>query len=357
MLLAVFLPSSHFVPTEQSYLTTILFLILYQIKDESLGFAILNKPEGVPGHHTKSNNVENVQYQFHEALKELWPARHRKIHVTLPQRIDAEVQGLIAVSTKKEFSAYFADHLAPGHGRGEPLDGEGSCRMGMHKKYRCLVCIKDEESLDKIQKIQETATIITHYFDPKCQSAKKRFVRHRPKSIGHTWTECRMQITGLGSDRLRAASVSSPYNDVNEPEATLAHRLWRPDSPAPAEELGVKYVMELEIEDLTGRPHQIRGQLAALGVPLVGDALYGGGVCETGAHRHLWKRMALQCCELSFLEPRWEETEGDETQKVLVPSDKKCVFRLKNAWWAPFLEEYQRSVFPVPETVAESTDV
>lgn len=308
----------------------------------------------MPGTGTKANHIENVQFQFHEALKELWPTHHRKIHVTLPQRIDAELQGLIAVSTKKEFSAYFADHLAPGRGRGEPLDGEGSCRMGMHKKYRCLICVKDEASFDNIQHIQETKTIVTHYFDPQCPSPRVQFVRDRPKSSGHAWTECRMQITKVGNDRLRAACVSSPYGDVNEPEATLAHRLWRPDSAAPAEELGVKYVMDLEIEDLTGRPHQIRGQLAALGVPIVGDASYGGGVCETGAHRHLWKRMALQCCELSFLEPRWEgsEGEGDEKAQVLVPSDRKCIFRLKKAWWAPFLDEYGRSVLPIPETCA-----
>ncbi|KAL7578254.1 hypothetical protein ACA910_012673 [Epithemia clementina (nom. ined.)] len=35
-------------------------------------------------------------------------------------------------------------------------------------------------------------------------------------------------------------------------------------------------VVELHVELLNGRTHQIRGQLAALGFPIVGDVPYGG---------------------------------------------------------------------------------
>lgn len=37
-------------------------------------------------------------------------------------------------------------------------------------------------------------------------------------------------------------------------------------------------VAELEVELLTGRTHQIRGQFAALGFPLVGDAQVGNNL-------------------------------------------------------------------------------
>ena len=34
-----------------------------------MGYAILNKPGGLPGHGCRSNNTENVCVLYHEALK------------------------------------------------------------------------------------------------------------------------------------------------------------------------------------------------------------------------------------------------------------------------------------------------
>ena len=52
------------------------------------------------------------------------------------------------------------------------------------------------------------------------------------------------------------------------------------DKACPAEELGIQYVMQVDVQLLTKAPHQIRGQLASLGIPIVGDAMYGGGVVK-----------------------------------------------------------------------------
>ena len=44
-----------------------------------MGYAILNKPGGLPGHGCRSNNTENVCVLFHEALK----VKLLRIHVQI----------------------------------------------------------------------------------------------------------------------------------------------------------------------------------------------------------------------------------------------------------------------------------
>ena len=320
-----------------------------------MGYAVLCKPGGLPGHGCRSNNTENVCVLFHEALKELWPASHRNLHVTLPQHVDSEVGGLIIVSTRKEFATYCTKYLDVDEGEacadedGGAADREKKVAGEETKRYRCLVCVRDPADMDHLQHLAESGVVLTHYFDPKSPNPKKKFIRSQPQSAGHDWTECKMRIcsVGCGGDErnLRAASVTSQYADANEPDITLAHCLWKPEPGVnPADHLGAQYVMELEVEDLSDLPHQLRGQLAQLGTPIVGDFLYGGGICETGAHGHSWRRMALQCSMISFPEPKWEEGGEQGDGGTMIPTDKKCTFRLADAWWTPYLQEYSSSV-------------
>jgi 23S rRNA pseudouridine1911/1915/1917 synthase len=52
----------------------------------------------------------------------------------------------------------------------------------------------------------------------------------------------------------------------------------------------------LEVNPITGRSHQIRAQLAAIGCPLVGDTKYGAEIAWDG-------RVALHALTLSFVHP------------------------------------------------------
>ena len=94
-------------------------------------------------------------------------------------------------------------------------------------------------------------------------------------------------------------------------------------------------VLELEIELLTGRTHQIRGQLALEGMPICGDTLYGGskpavqssipGFTSSG-------NLALQCCELDFYDPEYHETPQGRISSSR--SNHLNQFRIDEAWWS-----------------------
>jgi 23S rRNA pseudouridine1911/1915/1917 synthase len=57
----------------------------------------------------------------------------------------------------------------------------------------------------------------------------------------------------------------------------------------------------LKLTPKTGRTHQLRVHLAAIGFPIVGDTIYGGRVFESGEFR--FDRQALHAFEISFVHP------------------------------------------------------
>ncbi len=102
-------------------------------------------------------------------------------------------------------------------------------------------------------------------------------------------------------------------------------------------------IAELEIELLTGRTHQIRGQLAAEGFPLVGDVQYGGATAslELPRNNKSSQLLALQCCELSFALPKFVPN-GKAKEIIGIPTDKWATFRLEDAWWSKHMRNQDR---------------
>lgn len=79
----------------------------------------------------------------------------------------------------------------------------------------------------------------------------------------------------------------------------------------------------LEVELLTGRYHQIRAQLAAIGHPIIGDSKYDPNSLE------YTKAIALHARKLTFDDPQ----KGRRlTLTAALPH---------NSWWNPFLEQFQ----------------
>jgi len=267
----------------------------------------------------------------------------------------------------------------------------------VHKRYRCLVCLGSsmgsssnsssnsssmglssslgnsptfhhdlilKEQMERLESYVNDRTIVRHYLAPSVR-APKIFVYEPPKSeikqededkstsssssSSSSWPECLLRITKVGK----------PIKLVNHSKGEwMARSLWHTTGTMPDSCIGVT---ELEIELLTGRTHQIRGQLSLEGFPLVGDAMYGGAIPSEsdesmvegehnlaleGTNGYLpSERLALQCCELRFLDPDVKLNTGKKKRKekdatFLVPSKRWNTFHLNNAWWTPIVNQW-----------------
>jgi 23S rRNA-/tRNA-specific pseudouridylate synthase len=293
-------------------------------------------------HHKKRRRRMNQQQQ----KKKIEPL----IYVGTPQRLDQNTSGLLVVATKKTFASYFAGLL-----QSKTRDQlRRSTRIGgVHKSYRCLVCIlvptttrrmMPTTEKDEIDRLGQYTTL-RHYLEPSIRSPK-RFVSTIPEDAVNvdSWAECLLRITRIG----QACSVEGRQDD-GSPSASLSRALWG--------EYGIPEncmsVVEVEVELLTGRTHQIRGQLAAEGFPLVGDVQYGGAIptssdlyrerCAGRCEGFLdSESLALQCCSLEFLDPRRPPLDDDSRRD----SEEQCwnKFRLESAFWTPYLEQYNNDV-------------
>lgn len=281
-------------------------------KNDEFGFAILNKPGLLPSHPTVSNACENVLSMYRKGL---WKRKYNNgtndsniglshsynnnddIYLSLPQRLDTETSGLLVVASKKEFSSYMSkllDKKTTMYIAG--IDKEEM--LVVRKKYKCLVHAGNNEMRKMLK--ERKNEVITHYMDAN-SSAPRTFSTQT--SLDGKWLECKMRLIDI-------QELDSMSNELNSDT-----------------------YFQVEIELLTGRTHQIRGQMAALGHPLLGDPLYGKDHDES-IHR---KRkngdlMALQCSEISFPTPEWKLNEKRRV-KQLYPTQHNSLFRINISWW------------------------
>jgi 23S rRNA pseudouridine1911/1915/1917 synthase len=80
---------------------------------------------------------------------------------------------------------------------------------------------------------------------------------------------------------------------------------------------------ELRLTPKTGRTHQLRVHLSAIGFPIVGDTLYGGRVFEAGDFR--FDRQALHAHEITFVHPA---TLNEMTLTAPIPEDMRRLMEI-----------------------------
>lgn len=366
------------------------------IQQEGPGYCIINKPPLIPVHSTVDNDVENVARQLYLSLKkretkkrivsatsvanstEADATNQLLHHVDTPylasvQRIDVNTSGLLVLATSPEFAAYFSQLLR--YKTATVLDHTNKTNEctnttsspTIEKGYKCLVCIQpDKDSEESVleawkrlsslqrpkshnigygaRKNMNSTKIIRHFLQAS-DRAPKLFVDQIPEDDDDSkWYECLMEI----------AKVGDPiplYTSNGDDSSNLANGLWPQNDAAGNSRMppATKAVVEVEVSLITGRTHQIRGQLSKLGFPIVGDEQYGGALqlsmpsTADGKTPENPQLLALQCCHLGFrdaeYEPVWSKKKRREVLRGRPSENGKWIrATLERAWWTPCVE-------------------
>lgn len=186
-----------------------------RIVSETDEILIVDKPAGLPVHALVDNIKDNL-------IAFLEDSRGGRLYIT--HRLDVETSGLVLLAKSAQTQARLNHGFATGT---------------IKRTYAAYVTkpVSPGE--------------FVHYMEPSPTAPK-----HVEVAPHDGWQECRLKV--LSSDK-RLAETSA----INEGRTT-----WHS-----AQTLAEIY--RLEIQLTTGRPQQIRAQLAALGAPIIGDEKYG----------------------------------------------------------------------------------
>lgn len=314
----------------------------YAIVDYNLeiGYVVVNKPPGLPSHATVDNGVENVLYQLEQANSLLLPTKP-----SLPQRLDTETSGLMLVATRPAFASYMG-RLLQQKSSATATEPNVTMKNSIRKQYRCLVRVQDTKDRNNLlRQMEQHDHIITHYTDPT-STAPKTFVQ---EPMGSPWLKCMLRILEIGDCR---------YLKINNEDTTA--RISSEKNKTTTQQL--QQVMEIKVELLTGRTHQIRGQFSALNLPLIGDPLYFGEKAtkevvndqtllgdkvnwnqtrnRTITNRdgieseHATAKLGLQCCYLSLPSLHFTTSDKGKGERLIPKENGKCLeWELTTAWW------------------------
>ena len=187
----------------------------------------------------------------------------------------------------------------------------------------------------------EKFEVIRHFLESSIKAPKRFETEVPPEDIEidknnqahqpQKWLECLLKIRNV-----------SPLIPVPTPDSPLAKALWSQSATSIPPD--TKAVCEVDIQLLTGRTHQIRGQLSKLGYPIVGDEQYNGAIPKENASTNDSndaQLLALQCCHIGFWDADYEQVWNQKRRKEITqgfPSKDRWVsVSLEEAWWTSFL--------------------
>jgi len=284
----------HPTPRRFSLPPNVTFQNLISYREDEIGLLVIEKPSAVPCHGTVDNNSENVVAWGREYLGE-------DSYVGLPARLDIDTSGLLILSTSIEFQRYFTKLIrdnTDAHATAQLMEPTDSKKI--RKEYRALVHGSPSDFAAVLKRIadgnnsaDDGVNILTHYL-LNTIGVPKQFVPH--------------------------SSFSESPDCINGQLAKLRVKSFRQGK--------LKNTTEVSVELLTGRTHQIRGQLSEIGFPIVNDVVYGGVRGSDGGTGD--SRMCLVCASITFKKPTVREVTEERKIKAYDKKQQRVFFRTES---------------------------
>jgi len=194
------------------------------------------------------------------------------------------------------------------------------------KRYRALVVPSNTSSAERLKSL--TGSVMTHWRSP-VGPPKGLFQDLPPPDVPKTgklsWKECKSIVL----------SVREYNGDSYTPPSTLK-RAEKDEDELRRGGGSYQPLLEVELELITGRTHQLRGQLGAIGCPIYGDMLYVDSYNDEDRRYVPSPELCLQAKYLAFeFTAATAVTTVDNGRKKddLEVSPRSFVFELQTAWW------------------------
>ena len=143
---------------------------------------------------------------------------------------------------------------------------------------------------------------------------EKQAVRSEENGGKHAVTGYSIEEVFDGSAFNTQGSGGEVRSDIPKESYRLVDSPFEKDRKLPPPPAG-KFSF-IKLAPKTGRTHQLRVHMAALGFPMIGDTMYGGRIFEIGDFR--FDRQALHAFEISFIHPG---TKQEITLSAPLPPD------------------------------------
>ena len=280
---------------------------LDRVVHESDAILAVNKPHGLPSMAHESNAVEHCGGCLERALG-LPPGTLRVTH-----RLDSSTSGVLVLGKTTEAVREFNDSVAKTPGSREIV-----------KTYAALVSSKASVPLGSLTHWMYPGPFGVGAFHGRTlRRSRARLLRSGADGDrgggeeetgdgrgGKRWKRCELRVAScepatqsqvdawrtLFGRELERARKPFPFDDGADPGESGGAGLGLGLGSGSGES-GGESVWAVRVELVTGRTHQVRAQLAAIGAPLLGDSLYQPMVGylhdadDACAAREAWRRM------------------------------------------------------------------